>query len=169
MTDPMRDSQCHWQDDDLLRKLYGLEPEGGASERHLTACVECSGRWESLRLARAECLDQLAIGLVPERRLVGQRKAFWTRIDHPRRFWLSKWTPVVATSMMLAAGLVLLQPSRPPQAPAAAADRLTGEAPISDMELFTDLSAMTSPSAPRAAEPIRALFEASGSDEEGSY
>lgn len=163
----LRDNGTHWQPDDLLRKLYGLEPERGATEQHLMACGECSGRWESLRLLRAECMSESAVGLVPERRLIEQRRALWARIDHPRRFWLSKWAPVAATSMMLAAGLVLLQPSQPVQSPAA--DRLAGETQVSDAELFSDLSAMAAPSAPRAAEPIRALFEVSGSEEEGSF
>jgi hypothetical protein len=35
--------------------------------------------------------------------------------------------------------------------------------------LFSDLSAMASPAAPQAAEPIRGLFEDSNSEEEGSF
>ena len=159
----------HWQPDDLLRKLYGLEPERGATELHLVACGECSGRWESLRLMRAEGLGVSTVGLVPERRLIEQRRALWARIDHPRRFWFSKWAPVAATSMLLAAGLVLLQPPQPIQSPAPMAGRSAAETTVSDAELFSDLSAMAVPSAPRAAEPIRALFEVAGSEDEGSF
>jgi hypothetical protein len=75
--------------------------------------------------------------------------------------------------MMLAAGLVLLHPDRPAQAPmpqaSVSALSSNSAAQISDAELFSDLSAMASPTAPKAAEPIRGLFENSGTEEEGSY
>lgn len=171
--DPMRNDERHWQDDDLFQKLYGLAPESGVSDQHLIACRECSGRWEALQLVRAEYLSEAEAGLVPESRLIEQRKSLWVRIDHPRRFWLSKWAPVAATSMMLAAGLVLLHPDRPAQAPisqtSVAARPSNAAAQISDAELFSDLSAMAAPVTPKAAEPIRGLFEDSGSEEEGSY
>lgn len=169
--DPIRNDERHWQDDDLFRKLYGLAPESGVSDRHLAACRGCSGRWEALQLIRAEYLSEAEAGLVPENRLMEQRKSLWVRIDHPRKFWLAKWAPVAATSMMLAAGLVLLHPDRPaPVSQTGQAERQSnGAAQISDAELFSDLSAMASPAAPKAAEPIRALFEDSGSEEEGSF
>jgi hypothetical protein len=171
--DPLRNDERHWQDGDLLRKIYGLTPESGVSGEHLIACRECSGRWEALQLARAECLSEAEAGLVPESRLIEQRKSLWVRIDHPSRFWLSKWAPVAATSMMLAAGLVLLHPDRPAPAPVAQASQAARQsntaAQISDAELFSDLSAIAAPAAPKAAEPIRGLFENSDSEEEGSY
>jgi hypothetical protein len=169
----MRSDERHWQDDDLFRKLYGLAPESGVSGEHLNACRECSERWEALQLGRAEYLSEAEAGLVPEDRLIEQRKSLWARIDHPRRFGFSKWAPVAATSMMLAAGLVLLHPDRPAQAPMPQASvtvpSSNSAAQISDAELFSDLSAMASPTAPKAAEPIRGLFENSGTEEEGSY
>jgi hypothetical protein len=158
----------HWGDLDLLHRLYGLAPEGVASDEHLASCGECSSRWEALRLARAEALDNAGTGLVSETRLLMQRRALWARIDHPRKFWLSKWAPAAATAMMLVAGVVLLHPGRPLPAPVSQSVS-NGVASISDAELFSDLSAMASPAAPRAAEPIRGLFEDSSSEEEGSF
>jgi len=173
MSDCMRSDERHWQDDDLFRKLYGLAPESGVSEEHLNACGECSGRWKALQLVRSEYLSEAETSLVPEDRLIEQRRSLWARIDHPRKFWLSKWAPVAATSMILAAGLVLLHPDRPAQAPlpqaSVSARPSESAAQISDAELFSDLSAIASPAAPKAAEPIRGLFENSGSDEEGSF
>ena len=173
MTDLTRDDERHWQDDDLFRKLYGLSPESLVSEAHLVACRECSSRWMALRLARTESLREAQDGLVPESWLHEQRRALWARIDHPRRFWLSKWVPVAATSMMLAVGLVLLHPARPLPAPVSHASRSANQsntaAPVSDAELFSDLSAMASPTTPRAAEPILGLFENSGAEEERSF
>lgn len=173
MTDLMLDDERHWQDDDLFRKLYGLSPECVVSEEHLVACRKCSSRWMELQLARAESLNEAQDSLVPESRLFEQRKALWARIDHPRRFWFSKWVPVAATSMMLAAGLVLLHPARPLSAPAPQAHQSVQQPNsatlVSDAELFSDLSTMASPATPRAAEPIRGLFENSGSEEEGSF
>ena len=163
-----RDNARHWEDGDLLRRLYGLEPEGSVSEEHLTSCRECSGLWKALRLARAETLSEAGVDLVPEARLIEQRRALWARIDHPHRFWFSKWAPVAATAVMLVTGFVLIHPARPLVAPVTQTTSSTA-APISDAELFSDLSAMASPAAPQAAEPIRGLFENSSSEEEGSF
>jgi hypothetical protein len=163
-----RDNARHWDDGDLLRRLYGLAPEGGASDEHLTSCGECSGRWETLRRARAETLSESGAGLVAETRLLEQRRALWARIDHPHRFWFSKWAPVAATAVMLVTGFVLIHPGRPLVAPATQPTS-SATASISDAELFSDLSVMAAPAAPQAAEPIRGLFEDSNSEEEGSF
>jgi hypothetical protein len=163
-----RDDNRHWGDFDLLHRLYGLAAESGASDAHLALCGECSRRWEALRLARTEALGNAGSDLVCETQLLKQRKALWARIDAPRKFWVSKWTPAAATAMMLAIGFVLLHPARPLPAPVSQS-LSNGAAPISDAELFSDLSAMASPAAPQAAEPIRALFENSSLEEEGSF
>ena len=169
--DSMREhklAERHWDGGDLLRRLYGLAPEGDASDEHLTMCSECSSRWEELRLARIETLSESSAAVVPEAMLLAQRRALWARVDHPRRFWFSKWAPVAATAMMLVAGFVLLRPTQPLSAPGSQASSAATTS-ISDAELFGDLSAMASPAAPRAAEPIRGLFENSSSEEEGSF
>ena len=173
MIDSIREDSRHWADDDLLRRLYGLAPDSAASDAHLEACAECSGRWEALLLARAETVSQAGACVVSEDRITEQRKALWARIDHPGRFWFSKWAPVAATAIMLVAGLVLLHPARPlPASSTQAGARSTSvgaPASISDAELFSDLSAMASSAPPKAVEPIRGLFEDSNLEEEGSF
>ena len=164
MGERTREGAGHWEGGDLLLKLYGLAPESGASEEHLVSCTECSRRWEALRLARTGTLSAAGAGPVPETRLLAQRKAIWARIEHPRRSWFLKLAPVAATATMLAAGLFLLHPVRPVPAPAAH-QAGSSAAPISDAELFSDLAAMASTSAPRAAEPIRGLFQHSDLEE----
>lgn len=162
----------HWGDGDLLYRLYGLAPESAASDEHLASCGECSSRWESLRLARAETLSEAGTAFIPETRLQQQRRALWARIDHPHKFWFSKWAPVAATIMTLVVGFVLLDPAKPLPAPGSQARyqaKSSVAASISDAELFGDLSAMALPAAPQAAEPIRGLFENSSSEEEGSF
>jgi hypothetical protein len=163
-----REDNRHWADLDLLHRLYGLAPECSASDEHLASCGECSSRWEALRLSRAETLGNSGAGLVSETRLLKQRRALWARIDHPRKFWVSKWAPAAATAMMLAVGFVLLHPDRPLPAPVSQS-MSNGVASVSDADLFSDLSAMASPAAPQAAEPIRGLFESSSLEEEGSF
>lgn len=168
MGEQMREGARHWEDSDLLLKLYGLAPEGGASEEHLVSCEECSRRWAALRSARIETLGEVGAGLVPETRLLAQRRAIWARIEHPRRSWLLKWAPVAATATMLVAGLVLLHPVRPVPAPASQQAE-SSVAPISDAELFSDLADMASASAPRAADPIRGLFQNSDFEDGKGY
>lgn len=172
MIDSKREDSTHWTDEDLLRRLYGLVPESGASDAHLISCAECYDRWGALLLARAETLSGAGACLVPEDRIVAQRRALWARIDHPRRFWFSKWAPVAATAMMLAAGLVLFRPAQPLPASNTQAARsapVSVPASISDAELFSDLSAMASSAPPKAIEPIRGLFENSSLENEGSF
>lgn len=166
MGEQTREGARHWEDGDLLLKLYGLAPEGGVAGEHLVSCAECSRRWEALRLARTETLSEA--GPVPENRLLAQRRAIWARIEHPRRSWFLKWAPAAATATMLAAGLFLLHPVRPVPAPAAHQAKASA-APVSDAELFSDLAAMASTSAPRAAEPIRGLFQHSDLEEGKGY
>jgi hypothetical protein len=161
----------HWRDDDLLRKLYGLEPEGEIRAEHLDACPDCGSRWAELWQARAELVRTLEAEPVCDERLAGQRRAFWSRVDHPRRYRIAKWAPALASCVMLLAAALLLSPLR--TAPGTVAKKAIaaqpGQAAVSDAELFGDLAAISTPSAPRAAEPIYALFEGAGTEEERSF
>ena len=49
--------KTHLSDDDLIRRLYGLDDAGGAD--HLKACLDCLRRWEAVRERRDEVVAQV--------------------------------------------------------------------------------------------------------------
>jgi hypothetical protein len=103
-----------------------------------------------MRRARAETAGVTAVS---GRMLAVQRQRILELLEHPPSGSLAwRWVPV-ATVALLALALFLSHPignSLPP--PAA----VTAE---SDAELFTDVYAMEQDVEPRAAAPIRALFQ----------
>lgn len=142
----------------MIERVYGLVPEGAVSDAHLDECAECGARWRQLLSRRANAVNVAEAGDVSEARLQRQRQAVWERIERPQGFWLWKWAPAAAAAGMLAAGLFLLHP--PGFAPASRRPPAsTTAAQLSDAQLFNDVAALSSPEAPRAAEPIRGLFE----------
>lgn len=144
----------HLSDDDLIRRLYGIGEEDG----HLAACADCRDRWLAIqnvvRSARAEAPRP------PEmsgRRLAVQRQQVLARLDQPlalSRTW--RWVPAAAAASLVAAALFFSRPTGPVTPPAAAVVA-NAEA---DTQLFTDVYSMEQDVEPRAAAPIRGLFQA---------
>ncbi len=154
----MREETTHWSDDDLLRRLYGLESESAVAEAHLDECSECGARWQELQSRRAAALDDSSAKSVSAERLQRQRTAVWDRIERRRGFWTWKWVPAAAAAGVLAAAILLLHPAGFAPAPRRLAAQ-SSPAQLSDAQLFNDVAALSAPEAPRAAAPMRSLFE----------
>ena len=144
----------HLSDDDLIRRLYGIGEEDG----HLAACADCRDRWLAIqnvvRSARAEAPRP------PEmsgRRLAVQRQQVLARLGQPlalSRTW--RWVPAAAAASLLATALFLSRPTSsepPPRAATVVAN------PEGDAQLFTDVYSMEQDVEPRAAAPIRGVFQ----------
>ncbi len=144
----------HLNDDELIALLYGL----GDTEGHLAGCSECRERWSTMHralgMARAESSKATEIS---GRRFAAQRLQILERLDQPSSVSLGwRWVPVATAASLLAAAMFLHQrPSAPPPAPTASAV-VNAEA---DAELFTDVYSMEQDVEPKAAAPIRALFQ----------
>jgi len=145
----------HLSDDELIGMLYGLGDTGS----HLADCSECSERWNTMQralgMARAESADASEVS---GRRLAAQRLQILERLEHPSSGLLAwRWVPVATAASLLAAAMFLHQqrPRVPQQAPPAAT-AVNAEA---DAELFTDVYSMEQDVEPKAAAPIRALFQ----------
>ena len=138
----------HLSDDELVELLYGL----GDPDWHLTGCAECSGRLSVMRKTRA------AVVATPEINgplLAAQRQRVLDRLERPALGW--RWVPPVAAASLLAAALFLYhQPAVPQHVPQSGPQTVSIEA---DAELFTDVYAMERDVEPRAAAPIRSLFQ----------
>jgi hypothetical protein len=144
----------HWSDDDLLMRLYGLEPDGA---RHpVDSCADCAARWRILAERREAVL---APPPVSDDRLRAQRLAVFARIEAGRPFWLWRTVPATALALLLAAGVALHGPNPPAPAPEVAV------ADISDSQLFSEVAQIAEQYAPAAAEPLSGLFSETASQE----
>jgi hypothetical protein len=149
----------HLNDDELIGLLYGL----GEGEGHLEQCSECGERWNAMRralgMARIESAKTMEIS---GRRLAAQRLQILERLERPTGSSAWRWVPVAAAASLLAAGLFFKQSSSVPQQAPSAATAVNAEA---DAELFTDVYSMERDIEPKAAAPIRALFEETSFEE----
>ena len=143
----------HWGDEDLIGRLYGLDPAAGLDAAHLDACPVCADRWQSLQLRRGRLLEaEAAAPAGSDERLRAQRVAVWKRLEQPRRGWLTRALPLAATALTITIGIALHQVQPPAPSSQLAA--------ISDEQLFSEIASVVSQETPVAADPIRALFAA---------
>jgi hypothetical protein len=84
--------------------------------------------------------------------LAAQRRSIYRRLDEPRRTWIPmRWALSLAMLLLMIAGGLTLE-RRHGTAPVISA-------PISDDQLFSDLSAMEQSNEPKAIQPIHGLFQ----------
>lgn len=150
-------SNSHLSDDQLIRRLYGI----GEEDDHLAVCSECAERWQAIqnviRSARAEAPRPAE---VTGRRLAAQRQQILERLEQsPSGMHVWPWVPAAAAAAsLLAVALFLSRPSEPQAALPAPAIAVTANSEA-DTQLFTDVYSMEQDVLPRAAAPIRGLFQ----------
>ena len=144
----------HLSDDDLIRRLYGI----GEEDDHLAACSECSDRWLAIQnVIRSVRAEQPRTPEMNGRKLAVQRQQILARLNRPLTgslIW--RWVPPAAAASLLAAALILSRETSPVTPPPAATAVISAEA---DAQLFTDVYSMEQDVEPRAAAPIRGLFQ----------
>jgi anti-sigma factor RsiW len=130
----------HWDDRELIERLYGVGPEDG----HLDECDRCAGRWSALVSARDQVLAPPSIS---EELMARQRLAIRQSLENAgvQRGWLP-YAWATATAAVLLAAVLLYRPAPAPE-------------PLSDRQFFSDVYSMARSSEPLAAEPMHALFE----------
>jgi hypothetical protein len=142
---------AHPSDDELIRLLYGL----GDAEDHLAGCAECGERWNEMQRAlgrtRAESATEIS-----GRRLAVQRQQVLERLERPSSAFAWQWVPAAAVAALLAVSLFLSQSPFQSNVPPPAPPSVNSEA---DAALFTDVYSMEQDVEPRAAAPIRELFQ----------
>jgi len=88
--------------------------------------------------------------------LAAQRRSIYRRLDEPRRnVFALRWALSFAMLLLIVAGGVTLERRH------YASSVISGaiSAPISDDQLFSDLSAMDQTNEPKAIQPIHGLFQ----------
>jgi len=144
----------HLSDDDLIRRLYGIGEEDG----HLATCSECSDRWLAIQnVIRSARAEQPRAPEMTGRKLAVQRQQILAKLDQPLAgSLLWRWAPPAAAASLLAAALILSRPTSPVAPTPSATVAVNAEA---DAQLFTDVYSMEQDVEPRAAAPIRGLFQ----------
>lgn len=139
----------HWSRDEMVSHLYGLDPAGDLNPSHLDSCESCHTAWQAIQDRRVESVSGPAVS---EDLLRRQRQAVFARIERPRRpspLW--GLAPAAMTALLLIG--VSFQSPKPVEY------NQTAAITASDRELFNELSELMQEDTPRAAAPIRALFE----------
>ena len=154
----------HLSDDELIGMLYGLGDLGEA-ESHFAGCPECSERWSAMQRALGTARTQSAkTAEISGRRLAAQRLQILERLERPPSGLLAwRWVPVATAASLLAVAMFLHQR---PAVPVAATPTPTAVHTEADAELFTDVYSMEQDVEPRAAAPIRALFQEASFEKE---
>ena len=131
-------SDIHYTDDQLLDRLY----EAGRADGHIEVCEECRGRWESFVRRRRELLQPPPVS---DAWLGAQRALIRERIERP--------SPLRPALVFVTLALLALLLNRPVERP-------TAVVASSDAQLLSEIYTMIQNDEPRAAMPVRALFEA---------
>lgn len=137
----------HLTDDVLIAALYGVDV-GLPTATHLSSCSQCRARLEAMGARKLQVADE---GSVSDEMLREQRLRVHARMERERvlGYWLRP-VPALAAVLVIAAGLVFRAPAPAPVQ--------TGSSE-SDAQFFTEIAAVVDQQGPRAADPIRGLFE----------
>jgi predicted anti-sigma-YlaC factor YlaD len=130
----------HWTEVDFQQGLYGLKDD----DPHLAECAVCRSELARRRDVRAR---SVADPEVSNEFLAEQRRNIYRRLEEPRRNWVAvRWALSAAMLVALVFGGLTWQRSR------------QTVAPLSDEQLFSDLSAMEQSAEPKAIQPMHGLF-----------
>jgi hypothetical protein len=147
----------HLTRDDLIDRLYGIAP--AEVNTHFESCGECAKRLQALELRRT---DSAAATMVSDEALAKQRRAILNRVEAPLSRVPSriKWVPALAAACLLVVMALVYQPGEPVSTPATDS-KIAKAAPdlLNDEQLFSEIYAIERAEEPRAATPIRQLFE----------
>ncbi|MBI5628965.1 MAG: hypothetical protein HY953_08600, partial [Candidatus Rokubacteria bacterium] len=93
----MNSGTKHWTEEDLLARIYGLDPPPGLRLEHFSECPECAARWKQAETSRAGVLAAAAAAPCSDGRLRDQRASFWRRVERPAGRRMPGAVPAVAT------------------------------------------------------------------------
>jgi hypothetical protein len=131
----------HWTENDFQNWLYGLKDR----DQHVAECADCRAELGRLQVERRRVTEEPEVSADF---LAAQRRSIYNRLEQgPVRNWAA-WRWVLSTAMLLAIVFGLTIPRWHKTAP-----------PISDDQLFRDLSAMEQSAEPKAIAPMHNLFE----------
>jgi len=130
----------HWTELDFHHWLYGIKEE----DAHVAECPECRSELERLAKQRRRLTAEPEVS---DAFLAAQRRSIHRRLENAPRlnFTAMRWVLSAAMLLLLMFGLTFRNWHK--SAP-----------PISDEQLFSDLSAMEQSAEPKAIQPMHGLF-----------
>jgi hypothetical protein len=151
----------HWNDDDLLDRLYALSEPAGKDASHLDSCVECGARWQALTARRASVAagDGPAAGAMDEQMLRRQREKIWQRVGEASRPWFWRAVPAAATALMLMVGVALNTSPAPEALEQKMAMSQQATPAVSDDQFFSEIASVANSEEPSSAAAMRNLFD----------
>jgi hypothetical protein len=142
----------HLSADELIDRVYGLV-NGSAADLHLDSCTICQARLRHFELHRAQSAVDVDL---PVREVLAQRREILKGLEAGARAGV-RWAPAVAAGVLAATVLVSLSIWRPVAAPVTKSATQIVE--IADDAVLSEIYGLELTDEPRAAEPIRELFE----------
>ncbi len=132
----------HWDDDEVVARLYGLGPEDG----HAAECEECAARLRAMQAAREGAAGPVAVS---EEFLAAQRQSVYRELERGagHRHWYAFAPAALATAAVVVLAVALYRPS-----PVPVADP-------SDAALFAESYALAAGEEPEAVQWMHGLFE----------
>jgi len=151
----------HLTDDELVDRLYGVGAACADVEVHLLGCAICTDKLHVFEQRRAAGLESEPVS---PSFLAAQRSKILERVEQgPLMAGLRlHWVPA-ALAGVLAAAVVLVPQMIHHPAPAA---EKAAQQEVSEDPLFREVFSIEVAEEPRAASPIRGLFEAAVTDEQ---
>jgi hypothetical protein len=143
----------HLSADQLIDRVYGLAEEDSGADLHLGSCSLCQGRLRTFEAYRAQSAGDVEMAV---RDAIAQRRAILERVEARSRNGV-KWAPAVAAGVLAATVLVSLSLWRPFSAPVTQPAPTVAE--IGDDAALSEIYGLELADEPRAAVPIRELFE----------
>lgn len=132
----------HYTDDQLIERLY----LGLPADRHLADCAGCGRRLQAFSKAR---LSAQTSPDIPAGFLAGQRRRIFARVEAPAPGF-ARLSPVAAVAALVVAAVLMSRPAPPPALLTLAAN---------EGGVFSEMYNLLESDGPRAAEPIRGLFQ----------
>lgn len=130
----------HWTEIDFQHWLYGLRDE----DQHVAGCAECRVEMERLKRDRERITTDPDVS---HEFLAVQRRKIYEKIETPQHHPLAlRWVLSAAMLLLMIGGFTFEQLHKT-------------QAPISDEQLFSDLSSIEQNAEPKAIQPIHNLFE----------
>lgn len=151
----------HWNEEELLDLLYGLDAPAGKDVGHLEQCAQCASLQMQLSARRGQMLA--ARTSMDETKLRRQRERIWQRVEDSRRPWIWRAVPAGATALMLTIGIGLNYHPAPSEAEPKMA--LSQAAPVSDDQFFSEIASFANSDEPASAATIRNLFDVNSEGE----
>ena len=140
----------HFTDEQLIDQMYGADLVSQSSETlpHLVDCRECGSRLAEMHTRWKDVAGESERNSLPVGFLAEQRQVIYAKLGKSVRWW--RWVSAGTAAAVLGVGLMIIGGGNRPS---------WQESRVSDVQLATDVSALSLNLEAQPAAPLQALFE----------